>query len=420
MINIGLLVISAFLTFVFLFKVKKYLAFSIIFILIGILSIINYTSLSNLGGINLGYFRVPLLIVGFLFVFTKLPSKYSQVFKNNIDVFVFILWNFLICLFALDQKNSLLYAIWLFLSLVFLLDYLYSFPSKEKAIKIITNNYLIIFLVPIALSISSFLGFESNTSRFMGAFHLRHIVAWAAAILISALVSLMINGYLSKRFQVPRIAAFVLAGLLSLQFIVLSGTRSAFLAVLVIFLFFLFYYRRKILLHPSNILAMLLFLAGVYFYAENISNLKIVQARYQKTLRESQTVEDNTRAMLFNAYFEYVRKNPIVGTGLANSAAVFRYISYDGKEMGPHNTYLAILTESGVVGFMIFLVILFRSVKLLFNSNDYDFKMSVILLSICPLIISIFESNSLPGQALFLPFYFSILLPRIQFKSNRY
>jgi O-antigen ligase len=63
---------------------------------------------------------------------------------------------------------------------------------------------------------------------------------------------------------------------------------------------------------------------------------------------------------------EFFKESPILGNG-ANSVTMHkraRYMDVDSKDLfSPHNTFVLILMERGIVGFFVFLVILFQLIR---------------------------------------------------------
>ena len=67
---------------------------------------------------------------------------------------------------------------------------------------------------------------------------------------------------------------------------------------------------------------------------------------------------------------EEIKNNPIFGVGPGNfNNYAQNYLGYDlrDSELSPHNIYLEILAEYGIIGFLIFILILWDIIKALFN-----------------------------------------------------
>lgn len=62
-----------------------------------------------------------------------------------------------------------------------------------------------------------------------------------------------------------------------------------------------------------------------------------------------------SRKNLWKDNIEYFLENPISGIGIANSKQIFYFIAPSSvKYYSPHNTYIEILSETGILGALFF------------------------------------------------------------------
>lgn len=121
------------------------------------------------------------------------------------------------------------------------------------------------------------------------------------------------------------------------------------------------------------------------------------------------------RDVLWKTSVEYIKSNPVFGAGFGNSpeaiAPLFPDLHSFLKGLSPHNTYLRIAVESGIVGLFLYLFLILSFFKLFFQKlkrvTVYEWALLFFITSI--LLLQVFETTFLLGTG-FRSFYFLILL----------
>lgn len=125
-------------------------------------------------------------------------------------------------------------------------------------------------------------------------------------------------------------------------------SRGAYVAILVGFIFISFIKNKKFLI-PLIILLL---------FWQAILPKKVVE-RINETKTEDGTLDPSSqhRLDMWKQCFNLLKNNPIMGLG-------FNAIPYLGLTLGDtHNIYVKVLTEQGIIGIAIFLILLFTALK---------------------------------------------------------
>jgi O-antigen ligase len=144
---------------------------------------------------------------------------------------------------------------------------------------------------------------------------------------------------------------------------ILTFSRGGLLILLVIFMVYFF------LNKPANqwrlFLSTCFFLsiAGVVSYILGFRVLDILQNRFQDFSNDG----GSGRIELWGRAWDFFTSNPLFGIGASNFADynAFEY----GDELVVHNTFLEILTESGLIGLLIYVLFVFTVLFQIFKAN---------------------------------------------------
>jgi len=143
-----------------------------------------------------------------------------------------------------------------------------------------------------------------------------------------------------------------------------TGSRTAFLGFLISFVIYLFYYSHVKLKKIYPIILVCLVIVTSFVLLANVN--KSIKTRYLKALEDAKNIAKNLvsnelsaqnvdiRLQIWKDALNKFNKNPVLGSGFG--------ISYHDKISGgtwvhPHNIILEILTELGIVGLCIFLML---------------------------------------------------------------
>jgi O-antigen ligase len=334
------------------------------------------------------YVNIFLIFSSCLFIYEVIKKK--SLSKINLVwayiYIIFIFYNFIRGFFASDSimaiESSFSQLRFLFLALFF-----YLFIQNKENIKPMMVGWLVLVLFVCfdALYQYFFLkdifgypignGYPSGSVRLSGPFGKRLVVGSFIAYISIPIISYYLDK-LSKFSLLKKIFLFIVYFLILLT-VALSGERQAFLvfvaASILIFSFSLD--MKKIAI---SLLIILLFMTGIYFKSETfkvrVNNLNYVISNFYYS----------SYGRLYESSYLLFKKNYIFGVGFKNyridcdhqidprPQSPFQFCSTH-----PHNFYLEILTETGLVGFVIFVlafVFFFNFLKNQIKKNSLNFK----------------------------------------------
>jgi O-antigen ligase len=177
---------------------------------------------------------------------------------------------------------------------------------------------------------------------------------------------------------------YCLAILFSLYSVLFSYSRGAYSAV-IIGLVFISLTKKRVLLMP--LILFLIFWQSLLPPAvvERISLTKTEEGEYDSSSQK--------RIGLWETGIAIFSKNPLIGEGF--NTMPFVGLGSTGEFADPHNIYVKTLAEQGIIGLLVFLSLLFLSLKsgwkLYKNSDDYFLKGLGLGLCIC--IVSLMVAN---------------------------
>ncbi|MBI3671520.1 O-antigen ligase family protein [Candidatus Azambacteria bacterium] len=190
----------------------------------------------------------------------------------------------------------------------------------------------------------------------------------------------------SEKKNIKCITAFIA---LSLFAIILTGTRGiwasfAFPAAILIFWYFKKNISKeslKILALPFIIFLILLPLSAPVFSSkqfrmdsQNTEENSKIFAKRLKSIIDTEEVSNKGRIYIWTETAKSIIKNPFLGVGIGNFPTVLKEnISAMKAGASAHNLYLHIPAEIGILGFLIFMTILFEILKkawIVFKENS--------------------------------------------------
>ena len=342
-------------------------------------------------------------------------------FSNYIkEVLLFIIFYSIIILTLINSniyKNSFLASFFYFRFFLFILIALYIFHIYPKIILILTMSIIFIF---IALFIDSFIQFYFKKNIFSQELQKYYDLGYITSFfgsekklgsfiirLLPVLISLIyftnnkfFNGYFIKEWII----------LISFFLIVLSSERMAFFnfGIFIFFYFFTFKNKNKI------IFIMLLSIITTSFYISFPKHInKIYKSTIDQIYEKKDTIEipsllirdkyldkplyysRNHQNMMITSY-KIFKENIFFGSGIRTYREECKKEKYKLEQRcstHPHNTYLQLLSETGIFTFifisLIFLFLLFENLKILFKKNINSFEKSI-LMSNASILIPLF------------------------------
>jgi O-antigen ligase len=329
--------------------------------------------------------------------------------NNKIFYLLCFFWISLIInlFFSLDIKSSALRALGFgkFILMIFAIKY-YLLLEKKKYQKFIYKIWFIIFLI-----ISFDLFFE-----FIFGFNTLGYISYMPGRLSGFLNDELKIGYYYSAFLLISLSyAYynhrnnLLFYSLAIIFIFISfiiGERSNFIKTFLIFLFFFFIYERKFFFKKVFIFFTLSLL--ILTFVKNNSDFKLrFWDQFLGQIVKNYNIKEFIKTSHYGAHYDtsikIFYKYPIFGAGLKNFRNESSKDIYKSGETSidirrwsthPHQTHLEFLSETGIIGYIAFLIFFFLSIywsikNYIKNKNIYLLSSTLfIIISIIPLLPS--------------------------------
>lgn len=325
-------------------------------------------------------------LVSMLFLFVVIKNKKFEYFANNFFLLFFLLYLYLVLSSLLSEfpihslKSSLPYIRFIFFSLAVY----YILNEDNKFLK--KFNYFLIYTFLIALLFgyyqffngTNFYGISSvNNYRLTLPFNDRMIIGSFLIRLTPLLITLIAVNYVdnNKKF-------YILVSLLFSIFILvfLSGERSAILLTFVLSIYLLFYlpiskiYKLSFLL-IVGISVLLLLITSSTLKERNLSHT-LNQLGLNKSFNRIHLFSNEHEQLYTSSLLMFLDK-PFTGIGPNNFRNLCERNEFtkDGKNgmscsTHPHNSYLQILSETGLFGLIIYLIIFLKILQRFFNHGS--------------------------------------------------
>lgn len=354
---------------------------------------------------------VSLCVIFFLYYFFKYEKSY---FKNNFFIFFAIIYLYLLLctIFSTNFIFSLKSTLPYFRFFIFCLATVYLI---EKKILVIETLYKIIFLIFFIIFLDSIFQFATgeNIFGFKSPLHYRITSFFGDEAILGSytfkflMLFLFLNNLVNYKYKNH---LFFLGIFMSSIIIILSGDRAPLVFLIICMLFLLFMDFKKI--YPLFIIFILSF--SIFIFNSDTLKKRIVHMTFQgfyKTLGnfDSQKFEEKKNLEFIQqekpkffisqshhhhiiAALKIFKDHRLIGSG----PNTFRVICYDEKNnykefsnscsSHPHNFYIQLLSETGIIlpilFLIIFLIVVYKIFFLLIKKNGNISNEYLILLNV--------------------------------------
>ena len=320
------------------------------------------------------------ILIDFFFLIYIFKYKKYNLFKNNF--FYFFLFFYLILLlsslFSNDIQLSLKSAIPYIRFGIFVLAVNYIFESYLNLESLLNKLCKILILILFILFVDStyqaiyyknIFGFKiDQTLRVSSVFGSELIMGGFVMRITMLLIGILIFLKKNKYF-------FFTILTISYVLIIYSGERTAFYLFsifnLILFIKFEIYknkkYSLKIIL--ISFIIILIFFKSVFFnriFVMTVNQITILKEEQYKVVAFTPTHQE-----LYVTAFNIFQKYPIFGSGLKTFRTECKNKNYSQSELGcsthPHNFYMQILSEVGILAFIIFVIAYLYISKFIFK-----------------------------------------------------
>lgn len=368
-------------------------SYSILFVLLG-LSIPLSIAVANL---IIGLISVCWLLEG------QMKKKINEIRHNKwmlSIIFLLVLYCFGM-LWGSSHQNALWVFKKLFLLLIFIVlgtlklkkstlkfgTLLFLFSTLLSAIVAILINYQVILPLHNYLSIVS-----ANRGISAFTFYNYHTILLA----FSSLICFFLVSEKKSKYRFGLILCFLIY---SLSIFTESGRAGQLIFTLLFGLYSLYYFKKRRLMSIGLIGFIILCNYSAYNKSEVFKNRfdnasEILQTEIITTdTTELQKSKKNIRTVFLKEGINYIIKKPILGYGTGSFGTIFNRDIDSGHDYyvntTPHNTYLYIWFEVGILGLIILLGMFYFQIKSLSKLN---YRFDRILLTIGFMIIMLFDS----------------------------
>ncbi|MBI4743614.1 MAG: O-antigen ligase family protein [Actinobacteria bacterium] len=158
-----------------------------------------------------------------------------------------------------------------------------------------------------------------------------------------------------------------------------GGWISSVAALSIVFFGIIYKYPRKTI--TATIVLVLMLLAVNFFITKNPStNQSNKVGAYSALDPNTSATSLQGRVQLWRGTVNMIKENYLLGTGIGTYSYIYPIYQYEGKySKHAHNTFLEIFAETGIAGFLSFLLIVFLVLKNQFNlarlEKDEEYKL---------------------------------------------
>lgn len=378
---------------------------------------------------------IPLLILIFLILEREIKYFYNKFF------IIFILWSLYILVASFLSNNVFLSLEATLFHFRFGLFFLGIYILLNKKIIFLNYfsfvlNFIFIFLIIDAIiqffygaNLFGFTNENINSRRLSGMFRDEHILGSFLARLLPLLIGINIFLYSNVK-NINYYNLIIIFSVVIVSFI--TGERTAFFYVLfslLLFIIFVSSIRKELLLYSFlSILIILLFTTynsgpKIRIIDETIRSMNLFKYDAEDSIiaLNSFSLDDNDDSIIifseqherhYKSAIKMFKKNIFFGVGPKNfrfECSKKEYFIEKGCQTHPHNTYIQLLSETGIIGFLLVsFCLLLILIKLLFlhtKKNKLNDVEACILIS---LLISLWPFA--PSGSFFNNYIFSIYI----------
>lgn len=386
-------------------------------------------------GVILGYLRLPIVfvpIVLFSALSTDLKRHFYFFLRQNWDVMLFLLsaW---ISMLINPTFDSVFYTLWHSASFYVALLFLFFMRINNLGRSYLLLGKVFIFsnlaVVPFLL-----MRFSSVFTGKRVDMPYSHITFYPYCLLSILIGILIVLAYKFRKqlfkddfFQKRSIIYYVGAVIFIFVYMSASGRRTPMIAGILILIYFIYALLgtsaiQKTALRLAIVLTLVIGIANFSniverysAYSQTLYKLSILSFDQNFQLNEGKYSESFAiRVRIWESYFEILEKNPLFGVGLNNGRTVhkatFPNVAFSGYST--HNTFVGILVEQGIVGFLFFIIFFFRSL-IIGIRQDALIRNLTLVIFFTVVLINWNEFNALSGQVFFWTTTIGILMSRI-------
>ena len=369
-----------------------------------------------------GIADITLLIIGLIFLYRSYNLNDWSWLKQKWFIFSLIFWLYLLLInspFSTNSSESFFYSLafirWPLFAMALSMWLFYD--HKSRKIFLIALLFILSFII-IDVWWQYIFGYDlfgnpglPNDKRLTGPFRDNPV---PGIFIARYLFLLLYLGYFIKYIQIPiKNASFIfLILLLGTLSIYITGERMALIifisgaSIISIGLFLQYKKIRKYILFSLFLIISLLVIAQQAF--PKLNDRMIINLFYKLS-----NFSSSDYMLVFKSAYAVWIENPILGTGFHQYRDACIGLGYWGTGGGvcfhPHNVSLELLSETGVIGFLLYFIIIgsiaYSCIKPLFQKKDWlllSLSFTLLFISFFPLIGGMSLFNNWIGSLIWL------------------
>ncbi len=326
-------------------------------------------------------------LIALLFLVYCFKKKNFTYFKNKYFYFFLIFWLYLLFNSMINNFNidSLKISFFYFRYGIFVVAIVSLLEVNDKFIKYF---FYVIFICFVALIFDGFYEyfFEETSDRVSSFFNDEKILGSYLSRLWPIFFGLSIFVFKREKKLFP---IFIIAFILSEALIFLSGDRTAFFYINLSAIFVILFSKNLIKLRLYTLLSSILLISIISLInptaKERVFDLTVSQMNLTSQKSSEVSSQDESIYVFSKAHthhyitaYKMFLDNIVLGVGIKNFRNFCSNKKYEVSELScsthPHNTYIQILAETGIVGFLFLIIILFYFLKYIFRHLFLKFK----------------------------------------------
>ena len=284
---------------------------------------------------------------------------------------VWILYNIILCRIKGFDLGSVSFPIWAINSLIMpfitmLVAYNTFRMDSDRTIKSLFYCWLLFVFIGLVTM-------QGHTRDVMGEDVTRQSNAMGNTY-INASVFLLMFAFYALNKGLIKFNIFIVACLLEILAVLLSGSRKGMLSIFIIF--FMSYVGKKTDMCLKQMVRVSIIAVIAYMIVQIIMTYTVAGLRIQVGLEEEEYADNwflskmGDRAFMYDYGWELFLENPLTGIGLQN----FRWQNALGIELALHTEYMVQICECGIIGSVLFLIFYYgmanRIIQLLISGEN--------------------------------------------------
>lgn len=332
----------------------------------------------------------PIAILMLMFHTAEVPSRRAKSEEMILLYSVALLFIVFISVlfsndFLLSLKRYILFS-WLILSSLIITKKLLNFKDVEKLIVVAAICGTFFYSIFSFLELSNFINGRLDENILFGAIDLNPTIYGGFALRLTGysddpnrgafILSFFLFFLLFKKYDIPKVILNITV-FINILNIILTFSRTGYVCLIIILFF---YFKRKLSFKSIVVFStfFMVIVAGFMYLGdtvqiENFDLSKMLEDRFSNESVSSQIHFD-----LFDRGFSLLGDMKIftLGVGYGSSYTVTKDILGDTKYANFHSLYLTFFVESGILSFLLLLILMFYSLK---YSGEYS---PIILMSL--------------------------------------